>query len=138
MKTNNLFRTVSHNWPIKIFSFLLALGLYLVIHYTTMATVTLQIPLTIIEPVGYSATSTVDDSVELIINGDRKYIYLINPEAIQATADFSTVHESGVAVRNVLLTYDDSLFDIELTFSTNPQTVKIFYQENENPKEVDE
>jgi hypothetical protein len=103
-----------------------------------MATVTLQIPLTVIEPAGYSATSTVDDSVQLIINGDRKYIYLINPESIRAIADFSSVRESGVAIRNVMLEYDDSLFDIELTFSTNPQTIKIFYQENENPEEVDE
>jgi hypothetical protein len=138
MKMNNLLRTISHNWPIKVFSLLLAVALYLVIHFTTMATVTLFIPLRVIEPVGFSATSTVDDSVELSIYGDKKYIYLINPSAIEATADFSTVSKSGVATRDVMLSYDDTLFDIELNFTTDPESVKIFYQDNDNLEEGNE
>jgi len=138
MKMSDLSRVIRHNWPIKIFSFLLALALYLVIHYTTMATATYQIPLTIIEPEGFTIASSVDESVQLSISGDEEYIYLLNPKAVTATADFSQVNESGVAIRDIILTYDDSLFDIDLTFSTNPSTIKIFFEELQIVQEGDQ
>ncbi|MGD1832829.1 MAG: CdaR family protein [Sphaerochaetaceae bacterium] len=136
MKMNDLIRTIRHNWPVKVISFVLALAIYMVIHYTTMATSSYQIPLNVIEPEGYTIVSTVEQTVQLNVTGDKKYIYMVNPKAVTATADFSQVNESGVAVRNVILSYDDSLFDIDVTFSTDPESIKIFFEESESTQEA--
>ncbi|NCB01020.1 MAG: hypothetical protein EOM67_02500 [Spirochaetia bacterium] len=135
MKSNKTIKTILQNWPAKIFSLLIAIALYLVVTLSLVGSQTIEIPLKIIHPTGYEAVSTLEETVELTLKAQQKYLALINPRAIQAVADFSFVASTGVAVTQVALSYDESLFNIDVSLSTNPERIKVFYQksEGENP-----
>lgn len=139
MKSNKNVDTLLRNWPIKMFSFLIALGLYLVVSLSLMDSVEVELPLTIIHPAGFEALSILDEKVELTIRTQQRYVALINPHAINATADFSYVHTDGVASSRVVLEYDESLFDIEFSLSANPDYIRVFYEKfEEEPPVSDE
>ncbi len=132
MKSNSTINNLLRNWPVKMFSFLTAVALYLVISLSFMGSVEVEIPLTIVHPVGYEALSIVDEKIELTIRAQQKYVALINPHAIKARADFSFVHSDGVATSRVLLEYDESLFDIDFSLIPNPEFIRVFYQKIED------
>ncbi len=74
MKMNDISRTVLNNWPIKVFSLILALCIYTIIHFTFIAERELEIPLDLILPAGYTAVSTVPDTVLVTLKGDDRDI----------------------------------------------------------------
>lgn len=127
MKLNDLWRAIIFNWPVKVFSLLLAIGIYLIVNYATLDQRKVEIPLQVINPKGFSASSTVPESVILTIKTDGRYIAMVDPSAITATADFSTVDAEGVFSVPVLLSAQPSIFNIEVSFVTDPQIVKVFF-----------
>ena len=131
MKSNKMIQNLLENWPTKVFSLLVAIGLYLVVSLFLVGSKKVEIPLEIIHPTGYEAVSTLDESVELIIRADQRYVSLINSSAIQAVADFSFVDSEGVASTRVQLMYKEELFNIDFSLSTNPEIIKVFYQEKD-------
>ncbi len=131
MKSNKMIQNLLENWPTKVFSLLVAIGLYLVVSLFLVGSKKVEIPLEIIHPIGYEAVSTLDESVELIIRADQRYVSLINSSAIQAVADFSFVDSEGVASTRVQLMYKEELFNIDFSLSTNPEIIKVFYQEKD-------
>jgi hypothetical protein len=128
MKSNKIINNLLRNWPVKMFSFLIALALYLVISLSLMGSLEVEIPITIIHPAGFEALSIVEDKVELTIRTQQKYVALINPNAITAIADFSFVHTDGVASSRVSLEYDESLFNIDISIIADPEFIRVFYQ----------
>ena len=130
MKLNNLWRALLEYWPIKVFSLLLAISVFLVINYATLDTRTVEIPLQVRYPSGYEATSTVVESVQLRIRADERYISMINPGAITAVADFSHVSSEGVSSTVVQLIADTSLFAVEVSISAEPETIRVFFRRN--------
>ncbi len=136
MKLSSMWRSLLENWPIKVISLLLAMSVYLVISYATLNTRRVEIPLQVVIPAGYEATSTVTESVTLIIRTDERYIGMIDPTAVTAIADFSAITQEGVATVPVLLKTDPSFVEIEVSFTSNPEQVKVFFQKSEYPDSV--
>ena len=50
MKLNDVWRAIMFNWPVKVFSLVLAIGLYLVVNYATMDQRKVEIPLQVLLP----------------------------------------------------------------------------------------
>ncbi len=50
-------------------------------------------------------------SIEVSIQGNEDIIYLINPESIDASLDFSSVDEAGIATAPVVLRYEEDVFE---------------------------
>lgn len=138
MKSNSTINNLLRNWPVKMFSFLIALALYLVVSLSLMGSVEVEIPLTVIHPTGYEALSIVDEKIELTIRAKQKYVALINPHAIKAIADFSFVHSEGVASSRVSFEYDTSLFDIDFSLTATPEYTRVFYQKIQDLPNTDE
>ncbi|HLW22320.1 MAG TPA: hypothetical protein VKZ39_03975 [Sphaerochaetaceae bacterium] len=138
MKLSSMWRSLLENWPIKVISLLLAISVYLVISYATLDTRRVEVPLHVVVPVGYEATSTIPDSVTLVIRTDERYIGMIDPTAVTAIADFSAVSQDGVATVPVLLEADSSFVDIEVSFTSEPELVKIFFRRLDRPKQAEE
>ena len=138
MRPSKLWRTILENWPIKVFSFLLAVSVFIVINYVTLNTRIAEIPLQVRIPEGYEATSNILESVTLRIQADERYIGMIDPTAIEAIADFSSVSEDGVASVPVLLKADPSYMDVEVAFTTTPDIVRVFFQKTEQSSSVGE
>ncbi len=134
MKMNDISRIVLNNWPIKVFSFLLALCIYIIVHFTTTATREVEIPLQVMHPAGYTAVSNIPDTVTLILTGEDRDISVLRSDAVDALADFSLVETEGVQEVPVSLIYDNSLFDVEFSVSSDPAVIKIFYQKDEGGK----
>jgi pyridoxine 5'-phosphate synthase PdxJ len=128
MKLNDLWRTILDNWPIKVFSLLLAIGVYVIISFATLNTRTVEIPLEVRFPAGYEAASTVADSVMLHIRADERYIGMIDPTAIEAVVDYSWVSQEGVATAPVLLHAEPSFVSIDVSFTTQPETLRVLFK----------
>ena len=111
-----------------MFSFLVAIALYIIITLSLLGSISVEIPLSVIHPKGYEALSIVDEKIELTIRAQQKYVALINPHAINAVADFSFVNSDGVASARVILEFDESLFDIDFSLFTNPEFIRVFYE----------
>lgn len=126
MKTNKIMRSLLFNWPVKIFSLLLAVGIYMVVNYATLDTRRVEIPLQVIMPSGYEASSNVPESVTLHIRADERYIGMVDSSAINATADFSKVADEGAFSAPILLDTQKSYMDIDVSFSTKPETVRLY------------
>ena len=131
MKLNDMWRAIMFNWPVKMFSLVLAIGLYLVINYATLDQRKVEIPLQVRMPVGYEATSTVPASVMLIIKSDARHIGLIDPSAITAIADFSAVDSEGAVSVPVLLEADRSYLTVEVSLATDPEVVRVYFSQAE-------
>jgi len=63
---------------------------------------------------------------------------MIDPTAVTAIADFSAVSQDGVATVPVLLEADSSFVDIEVSFTSEPELVKIFFRRLDRPKQAEE
>ncbi len=137
MKPNKLWHTMLFNWPVKVFSLLLAISIYLVVNYATLDQRTVEIPLHVILPDAFVATSTVPESVTLKIKADERYIGMVDSSAIKATVDYSMVDTEGVSSAPVVLMAQPSYFDIEVSFSTDPETIRIYFQKSEMPAPVE-
>ena len=128
MKSNKIINNLLQNWSVKMFSFLVAIALYIIITLSLLGSISVEIPLSVIHPKGYEALSIVDEKIELTIRAQQKYVALINPHAINAVADFSFVNSDGVASARVILEFDESLFDIDFSLFTNPEFIRVFYE----------
>lgn len=127
MKLNNLWRTLMNNWVVKVFSLLLAIGVYLVINYATLDQRKVDIPLEVIMPTEYQAVSTVPHTVSLIIKTDSRYSALIDPWTVKATADFSHVDSEGVKSTAVILSTEGPYASTKVYFSTQPEVIRIYF-----------
>lgn len=124
-------RSLLVDWPIKIISLLLAIGIYLVVNYVVLDTRFVEIPLEVILPAGYEVSSKVPQAVTLKIAGDERYIRLVDSGKISAKADFSLATQVGTVSAPVLLEAEKSYIDLDFTFSSDPEIIKIFLSKSE-------
>ncbi|HHU88443.1 MAG: hypothetical protein ACOXZ2_01960 [Sphaerochaetaceae bacterium] len=126
MNLNKVIRSIFRDWPIKIISLLLAVGIYLVVNYVVLDTRYVEIPLEVIIPPGYEVMSKVPTSVTLKIVGDERYIQLVDPSAINAKADFTFATKGGTLSVPVLLEAQESYIDLNFTLSTAPEIIRLY------------
>jgi YbbR domain-containing protein len=110
-KLNKHLQAFLYNWPAKVLSLVFALLVYAFIQYSTLGARVVTLPLSVTLPSNYEAQSLVPSSVEVSIRGNEDIIYLINPNSIQASVDFSAVNKEGIATAPVILVFDEQLFD---------------------------
>ncbi|MDD3903816.1 MAG: CdaR family protein [Sphaerochaeta sp.] len=128
MKLNKHVQNIVYNWPPKVLSLVFALCVYLFIQYTTIGARVVTIPLEVMLPSGYEAESLVPSSVEVHIQGNDDLIYLINPNSIEASIDFSFVQQEGIATAPVLLSYEQNMFESGgIALSANPTQFRILF-----------
>ena len=118
------------NWIPKIFSFLAALFIVLSVRFMNVHDRVVTLPLNVILPENYNAASLVPDTVDAVITGPDSIIYLVDPSAITATADFSSVDGAGIVRVPVALDYRDDIYTHDgLVVSSRPSTVRILFEE---------
>jgi hypothetical protein len=128
MKRNKYFQNLIYDWPAKILSLVFAIGIYLFIQYSTIGARVVTIPLNVILPDTYVAESLVPNSVDISIKGNDDIIYLIDPDYISASIDFSFVEESGIATAPVVLDYEENVFNNGGIFiSSEPSQFRILF-----------
>ena len=73
------------SWGPKIFSFLLAVAVVLIVEFSNISNRVVTIPLDVDLPSGLRAESLVPDTVEIVISGSESLIYLVDPSQISAS-----------------------------------------------------
>jgi hypothetical protein len=128
MKRNKYFQNLIYDWPAKILSLVFAIGIYLFIQYSTIGARVVTIPLNVALPSAYAAESLVPNSVDISIKGNDDIIYLIDPDYITASIDFSFVGESGIATAPVVLDYEENVFNNGgIYISAEPSQFRILF-----------
>ncbi|MBG0766511.1 hypothetical protein [Sphaerochaeta halotolerans] len=130
MKLNNYLQSVTYNWPAKVLSLVLAILVYAFIQFSTMGDRVVSIPIEVHLPTSLEAESLVPSSIEVSIQGNEDIIYLINPESIKASLDFSSVEKAGIATAPVVLRYEEDVFESAgIALQANPQYYRILFKE---------
>ena len=133
MQNKNKFSSaIFGNWVVKVFSFLVALGIVVAVRFLNVTDRVVTIPITVklsasspFEPV-----SLVPESIDVVITGDDDIVYLVDPSLITASVDFSDVGGEGISRRVVYLDYDNDIFSsYGLTIKSSPATIRILFQE---------
>ncbi|MFA5513359.1 MAG: hypothetical protein WDA17_00380 [Sphaerochaetaceae bacterium] len=127
MNSSTFWRALTNNWTVKVFSLLLAIGIFFVVNYATVDQKVIEIPLQIVMPQDYEAISTVPPNVNLIIRSDPRYTRLVDPYDFKAKVDFSFVQSDGVSSSPVLLTSDSNYKSMNLFFTTDPEIIRIYF-----------
>ena len=120
---------VFQNWAVKIFSFLLAVLVILLIEFGNISGRTVTIPVTVYLPDnGLVAKSLVPETVDVVIKGDENVIYLVDPSAIQAFADFTEVEKTGITRVPVILDFPENIYSKNsISVSASPSTLRILF-----------
>ncbi len=128
MKLNKHFQNMLYHWPTKVISLIFAVFIYLFIQYSTIGARVVTIPLDVHLPSGYEAMSLVPESVEVEIRGNEDVIYLIDPNSIEASINFSFVQSEGIASAPVVLSYEENVFESGgISVSPSPSQYRILF-----------
>ncbi len=128
MKLNKHLQNMLYHWPAKIIALVFAVFIYLFIQYSTIGARIVTIPLDVQLPIGYEAMSLVPESVEVEIRGDDDIIYLIDPNSIMASINFTFVQSEGIASAPVVLLYEENIFESgAVSVSPNPSQYRILF-----------
>ncbi len=128
MKQSKMTLSIT-NWVPKIFSFLIALFIVLAVKLLNITDRVVTLPLQVTLPENLSPASLVPDTVEIAISGPDSIIYLVNPDEITASADFSEVTAPGITRVPVELEYHTNIFTEEsLTITSRPTSVRILFE----------
>lgn len=132
MKQSKSLSSFLSSWVPKVISFMIAALIFISIKYLGMADRIVTIPLEVTLPDSGTvvAESLVPYSIDIVISGDDQLIYLIDPDSIKASADFSAVTTAGIARVPVELTYNEEVFaDTALVVTASPDIVRILFEE---------
>ena len=130
MKQSKLLSGILQNWVAKVFSFIIALAIVVSVRFLNVNDRVVTVPLDVTLPESYRAASLVPDTVDIVITGSDSIIYLVDPEGIEASADFSAVDGAGIVRVPVGLSYPDDIYTRDgLTVSAHPSSVRILFEE---------
>ncbi len=132
MKQNKSFTSFLSTWVARIISLLLAIMIFGSIKYLNMSSRVVRIPLEVELPESTSikAESLVPTYIDIVLSGDDKLIYLVDPDSIKASADFSDVISAGIARVPVILDYSEDLYmETSLVITADPDVVRILFEE---------
>lgn len=119
------------NWQVKIVCLLIAIAVYFIASYAIQQKREITIPLNVILPTEYHATSIIPDSVNVIIMGTEDQIYMVDTSSLKASADFSRVDREGVSSVPVVVdksVYKDIISLDNITIYTEPASVRIYFE----------
>lgn len=124
---NQSFKFFS-GWGAKIFAFLLAVTVVLVVEFSNISNRVVTIPLEVSLPDGLVAESLVPETVEIVISGSENLIYLVDPSRVKAYADFSEVDNSGISRVPVVLDFNQDVFrESSISVKAQPSSVRILF-----------
>ncbi len=132
MKQTKSFSAFLSTWVPRVVSLLLAIMIFGSIRYLNMSSRVVRIPLEVELPVSTSvkAESLVPTYIDVVLSGDDKLIYLVDPDSIKASADFSDVISAGIARVPVILDYSEDLYkETSLVITADPDVVRILFGE---------
>lgn len=130
MKQSKLLSGILQNWVAKVFSFIIALAIVVSVRFLNVNDRVVTVPLDVTLPESYRAASLVPDTVDIVITGSDSIIYLVDPEGIEASADFSAVDGAGIVRVPVGLSYPDDIYTRDgLTVCARPSSVRILFEE---------
>lgn len=118
------------SWVPRVLCLFVAVIIFACVRYFNMGSRVVRIPLSVTLPDSAVVTpeSLVPDSIDIVISGDDNLIYLVDPDSISASADFSDVDSDGISRRSVNLVYPDDVFaDTALTVRSDPDVVRILF-----------
>ncbi len=128
MKLNKHLQNMLYHWPAKVISLIFAVFIYLFIQYSTTGARVVTILLDVQLPSGYEAMSLVPESVEVAIRGNEDVIYLIDPNSIMASINFTFVQSEGISSAPVMLMYEENVFESGgVSVSPNPSQYRILF-----------
>jgi len=116
---------------IKLLCFLFAVATVFILSYGIQSKRVITLPLEVVMPVGYRATSYIPDSADVIIQGTEDRIYMVNAEKFSVTADFSGVDRTGVSAVPVTINYEgteDSLNFSAITIYSVPSRIRVYFE----------
>ncbi|MCF0262833.1 MAG: hypothetical protein HUK23_07975, partial [Sphaerochaetaceae bacterium] len=87
---------ILYNWQVKMICFVLAIFVYFILLYSIQQTRTITLPVEVTLPETFKAESNVPTTVDLVIMGTEDQIYMISPEQIKLSVDFSNVQHDGI------------------------------------------
>lgn len=117
-------------WVPRVLSLFVAVLIFACVRYFNMGSRVVTIPLSVSlpDPDVVVAESLVPESIDIVISGDDSLIYLVDPDSISASADFSDVDDAGIRRRTVYLVYPKDVFqDTALTVRADPDVVRILF-----------
>ena len=130
MKQNKTSISILSNLAPKVFSLLVAVFIVLAVHFMDINDRVVRLPLDVILPDDYTASSLVPSYIDVAITGSDRIIYLVDPSQIHAYADFSGVSAEGITRVPVMLVYDEDIFKSDgMTVSARPSSVRILFSE---------
>ena len=119
-------------WVPRVLCLFVAIIIFACVRYFNMGSRVVRIPLSVTLPQDsrYVAESLVPDYIDIVISGDDDLIYLVDPDSVSASADFSDVDTSGISRRSVRLEYERDVFEqTALTIRSDPDVVRILFAE---------
>ncbi len=126
MKLNKVVQNILYNWPVKVLCLVCAMGIYLVVQYSSLSTRVLDIPLQFTPPENYVVNSLVPQTIEVRITGPDESIYRILPDRITASVDFSFVAKVGLSTALVMVDYQSVLEEIPgISITTKPASITV-------------
>ncbi len=131
MKFEKASAGILKNWQVKILCLLFAIFIYAFVVFEAEGERVVTMPLQIVMPKGYVPTSIVPESASVVIKGSEKQIYLLDVSKVKLFADFSDVHDKGVASAVVTADYSelkDYINLSEISIFTKPSVIKIYFE----------
>ncbi len=131
---SKFFQKVFYNWQIKLICFILAIFVYFVLVFSIQTSRKVSLPVEVKLPAGYTATSNVPSSIDLIIQGTEDQIYMIDASSIYLTVDFSTVNREGINYATVEIDTGDLQKYVntsEISIYTKPSQVRVYFVSSE-------
>lgn len=119
------------NWQIKIICLLVACLVFFCFELGMPGERKITMPLDVIFPENLEVTSLIPETVDVVVRGNEKQIYMVDVSRIKVYADFSSVKSAGVASAPVTIDYTDLLDYIsisDLTIYTDPSIVKLYFE----------
>ncbi|MCF0237890.1 MAG: hypothetical protein HUK24_04755 [Sphaerochaetaceae bacterium] len=121
---------ILYNWQVKMICFVLAIFVYFILLYSIQQTRTITLPVEVTLPDTFVAESNVPATVDLVIMGTEDQIYMISPEKIKLSVDFSKVKREGInyaAVNIDTAELDNYLNSTSISIYTRPSQVKVYF-----------
>ena len=126
---SKFFQKLFYNWQAKIISFLLAVFVYFILMFSIQNSRTIALPVEVVMPEGYVATSNVPSSIDLVIQGTEDQIYLIDVSKIMLKVDFSMVDREGISYATVQIDINELASYIDtsaVSIYTKPSQVRVY------------
>ena len=122
-RRNKVLHSLLASWMPKVIALIAALLLYVFGSYANRESRNVTIPALVV------AVSTVPATVDVKISGKGDVIYLVNPEMIKASVDFSKVDKRGIAVAPVVLDFDQTAFASgSITLEATPSQYRVMFE----------